>query len=668
MIEEKTVLNTFTAQGLDLSSPYGLAAEGKSPYCFNLWRDYSDDCKAIQTRPALRLFRSFEDNGANKDDLGGDFYIVPFGDGYVYKMGGAIYYSGETVPLVEGLSDENKNPENTVFRYAFYNNSMYIYEKESIKNIIIVLTFKDGKVAVKVIEIGLMMNFPDAFPEEYVAPTVLINVNSSGAGDKNLPFNMLSPFYTLQYLSEKDESGSAVKTYSLPLNGQPIMLEYTDLAGVKKYTSTGFSYNKEKQSVIITDIMPNTTFRLILLDSKRFDERDKVYCMKKFSIFDNRVFAAVSDNDEYKNRLIWSRAENPLYWADTDFVTDGQGGESVTDILPVGQYLAVFKKDTKDKNGIYLHYPTETKNEIVPKVYPSVYGLYDVGCINKNSTVNVNDNCFFLSYNGLNSLVGTDLNKISSVEHRSSFVDPALIADIKRDEKNVKVTAFRDYVCIYANGAFYLGDTKSTCINHNTAQRELNWYKWVNICPWTSTGADTAGKKNTRLLQLFEDNEGILCAVYYEKNMRYLVRFDNFEKDRRDSVIKYNAISTTTSFPIYSAVSTGYLDFGSGDRRKKSLRNRGFAMIEGDEIRVCAKRDWELRKEPEFLSSSKVSFIPYIKTDEGKSALTIKRKGVNIFYDMYCPDFLSLSVVYSSEKPMKFYKGINGAKIRERER
>lgn len=673
---ETAVRRQSVIKGLDLMNEGSVIDEARSPFLVNVWRDYdADGGVSLSSRPGIRIKYKIDTSAATaggKNIMTGLVQMTRFGGGYAVRMGQALFWwrytsdvsfsvtegkltpspASEAVVISQELTAEKSDRSKVRMPAVAYDNTFYFFDKGS-KKIIYFIIGTDGIPVSGVFEGSLSSE--GTYPDENTAPLVGINGNSNGGFNSNIPYNMMSRYYSVEYLSEAD-----IREYKNAGKGTPVAVYLLSDSGV--WTKQTADVTVGAAGIVFAEgkaPAAGTEFRVIFDRGKC--ENDILFGMRRFVVFDERVFAAVCDGTA-ANRLYWSRAGNPLFWADTDYVTDSAGGAGICDLLACGKYIVALKKDTRGESGIFLHTPQDNESDLAPRIYPSIYGLHDVGALNELSAVNVDGEPVFLSASGLKAIVSTDLTQTASVQHRSSLVDRLLCADISDAKKNTstmtaapRVFGFRGYICVFANSRIWFADTRQKFSNAGTKSTEYEWFKWDNAAVWIkSTFTNRA-----RLFDVFEDVDGQLAMTCRRSDNATFYVFAFTANDGYDETMNVNGVAA--KFPVLSVVSTRFENYGYPNCKKKPIRRQGYAKIEGEEIEVFSRTDGDY-SEPGF---SATFGVPNVYAELGQRAVSENKKDAELLYDIYVPRFTAMSVAYSSTKPMKFYYAVNGAIIKE---
>ena len=143
--------------------------------------------------------------------------------------------------------------------------------------------------------------------------------------------------------------------------------------------------------------------------------------------FDGRVF--LSGNPDLPNHVFYCERHDgyadPAYFGILDMQLDGVGNTPITGMVPVAGTLMVLKADTQQDGAIYFHTPSETGEDLQPKIYPPEQGLAGIGCL--GACINFLDDPVFISRLGVEGVGQLSVRYERAIEHRSSLVDALLV-------------------------------------------------------------------------------------------------------------------------------------------------------------------------------------------------------------------------------------------------
>ncbi|MBE6694887.1 MAG: leucine-rich repeat domain-containing protein [Ruminococcaceae bacterium] len=195
------------------------------------------------------------------------------------------------------------------------------------------------------------------------------------------------------------------------------------------------------------------------------------------AIFDGRIF--FSGNPEFPACVFYSSKDTnglnlPEYVGALNYFTVGRTDSRISYLLASGENLIVFKEDS-EKGGVYIHYPSDTAYDLVPRIYPCAYSISGVGALGR--AYNFYDDTVFLSDRGLDALSKRYLNAEHHIEHRSSNIDLALLQS--KPEKAL-ICRWLGYLCIALGEDIFLADSRRT-FRHASGDLQYEWYRLKGI-------------------------------------------------------------------------------------------------------------------------------------------------------------------------------------------
>ncbi len=192
-----------------------------------------------------------------------------------------------------------------------------------------------------------------------------------------------------------------------------------------------------------------------------------------FTSFDGRIF--LSGNPEIPNTVFYSSRDNtgknnPLYYGILNYFNDGIGNFPVISMLASGDSLAVFKGGNDGDGSIYYHYPKETGEDLIPKIYPVSYIHGGVSAL--GDAVSFFDDTVFLSSLGLSAITKRSVSLERNIVTRSENVNRKLLTE---DLKNATIAKWCGYLVLCTGDTFYLADSRSRFYN-STGELQYDWY------------------------------------------------------------------------------------------------------------------------------------------------------------------------------------------------
>ncbi len=287
---------------------------------------------------------------------------------------------------------------------------------------------------------------------------------------------------------------------------------YTPLVWVNgTQLTTGITYNASAGTVGISPApsVPSTPGQdnVIIQFSKTAGTESRIKNCKVARVFDNRVF--VSGNSNYAGNLFHSELNDPTYFADTSYYTDGDDGADIAALIQGQGVLIAVKEDRGTGSKVYLHTPslvytdaTDANSEV--KAYPRMETEIMLGC--SAGGVNFMDDIVYISPMGLEAI---RLSNDSSLEHRSTLIDTKFMTE--ENFQNCKMEIWNNYLMILINGKIYLADSRQKYAGADCMQYE--WYFWDNIGVWSSNTSPIFNQVN--LMKEYDGNLYLGCNNGY---------------------------------------------------------------------------------------------------------------------------------------------------------
>jgi hypothetical protein len=185
-------------------------------------------------------------------------------------------------------------------------------------------------------------------------------------------------------------------------------------------------------------------------------------------MWDDRIF--FTGNPAYPNALFHCEFNNPEYISDLSYYEEGSNNSAIKDIVVGADVLWVFKE--KDQNNANVFYHKKMLDNEQGKVYPRVQGNVEIGC--NSVAINFLDDIVYLSKNGLQGIITTELDSRQIISPRSHLVDSRLTNNT--DYYNAQMEEWNGYLFILVGNELYLADSrqKSAYLNNY----EYEWYLW----------------------------------------------------------------------------------------------------------------------------------------------------------------------------------------------
>ena len=195
------------------------------------------------------------------------------------------------------------------------------------------------------------------------------------------------------------------------------------------------------------------------------------------AIFDGRIF--FSGNPKFPACVFYSARDVnginlPEYIGALNYFTVGRTDSRVSYMLSSGENLIIFKEDS-EKGGVYIHSPSDTSYNLVPRIYPCAYSISGVGAL--GGAYNFYDDTVFLSDRGLDALSKRYLNSEHHIEHRSSNIDLALL---KNAPEKALLCRWLGYLCVALGEDIFLADSRRT-FRHESGDTQYEWYRLTGV-------------------------------------------------------------------------------------------------------------------------------------------------------------------------------------------
>ncbi len=405
-------------------------------------------------------------------------------DTHLFRISRSDLYAGDHLYLTytegsmtqsDALFDSMNPRRSTSF---IFNNRLYLIDG---KNYLVY----DGQTVKKVSEVA------------YV-PTTYINIIPSGEnadiGTEYEQRNVLTPCFkhtfiadgttTEFYMNENDlEEISEVKVYGKVVDNYEADLpngkiSFSEAPPRPEDVEGGF-YPEFYAGVEITAKKTFTAVSGVTEAESSIDTL--ITCCTLATVFDNRVF--FSGNPAYPNHAFYCGRNitgyvDPTYFGVLNYMQDGVGISPITGMVPVADTLMVLKNDTQQDGAVYFHSPTETGEDLQPKIYPSTQGLNGIGCL--GACTNFLDDPVFLSRLGVEAVGQLSVRYERAIEHRSSLIDAKLV---NLDLSRATLEEWNGYLVLLCDGKIFLADSRQK-YTHDIGVMQYEWYYLEDIGVW----------------------------------------------------------------------------------------------------------------------------------------------------------------------------------------
>ena len=407
----------------------------RSPDSLNLWKDYKNLGKCIETRPDIELVATYDNT-----IYGLFFYRVGNTEMMIVHSGTKLYrVEGNTkIVLFTGMKPAKSN--------AFvYNQILYI------KDGINYLRY-DGETIAQVT--GFI-------------PTTSIARKPAGGGTVYQDVNMLSAWRKNTFLADGESKDYYLD--AMDIDGEaPVVL----VNGNTMAYGTDFDYSPSVGKVTFTVAPPKPLTdgqdNVIITYKKTVTGyADRINKCTLLQVFDNRVF--FSGNKDYPNTVWHSSLNDPSYCSDLDYYNEGLDLSPVKSMVAGNNALWVFKEPSQANTTVFYHNPVVDAE--YGKIYPSTHSNISTGCI--ATGINFNDDIAFFSDRGMEAING-DVTTEQVVAHRSSMIDSRLLAET--NYKNMILEEWEGYLLVIIDNKVYLADSRAMVVNQN--HNEYEWFYW----------------------------------------------------------------------------------------------------------------------------------------------------------------------------------------------
>lgn len=321
-------------------------------------------------------------------------------------------------------------------------------------------------------------------------PTTYINASAGGIGTEYMQRNLLSPYFRntfiadgetgvfhmsedgLEAITEVKVYGKSVSAYTADLAAGTVTLSEAPAAPENTAQEGGGSYPEGYAGIEIT---AKKAVKNIQGASGGEDTAGLIASCRYAAVFDNRVFlsgSALAPNHIFYCERNESGAADPTYFGALNYMQDGIGDAPIRAMLPVADTLMVLKGDAKQDGTVFFHTAQDTDRDIQPKIYPSVRGLFGVGCV--GDAVSFLDDPVFVSRMGIDAMGQLSARYERAVEHRSSLIDAKLSA---ADMESAVLTEWNGYLAmlIRGTGRMFLADSRQR-YSDPTGVPQYEWY------------------------------------------------------------------------------------------------------------------------------------------------------------------------------------------------
>jgi hypothetical protein len=438
-------------RGVDFTG--GIVQNYRSPDALNMWKNYADD-DAVQTRPGMTFINNFGGKVVNVyflKDARNVLHCLLHVDTKLIEWSN---YPATPVTLVERYVGMNPNK------------SMGFIFKET-------LFLIDG---VKYLE------YDGISVSEVVGTIPLTSYMKNPDGSTNIdedtdtdlvyqPVNVLNSKRRNGFIA--DGTSTVYKLDAQNLDPASTYLMHAEISNASSVTdlveNVGFTVDRTKGWVTFNTAPAEGMDVYITYSKTAQGYKERILNSTLVTGFDNRVF--FSGNPDYPSTVFWSQLNDPRYIADINYEECGQNHALIKAIIPGNGVLWVIKEMEQNNSSVYYLTPTIDAN--YGKIYPSVNGSINLGCVGCGT--NFNDDVVFFSKRGLEGISSSSLYSEQILQHRSSMVDSKLISE--SNYQDIKLAEYEGYLLCLVNSHIYLADSRAKFQNISN-DIEYDWYYW----------------------------------------------------------------------------------------------------------------------------------------------------------------------------------------------
>lgn len=428
--------------GVDFSTDSSLVKINRSPDALNVWKNYNDtEGVCIETRPGLSLIGTI-----GEKILG--IYAVTDSKAIVHSKNKLYEWTNFPDEPTNETLNELYTGMDTSNRTVFNKFGDYLY-------------INDGTNYLRYNGTTVSKVSTSAF-----VPTTTIGRSPTGGGERYQDVNVLSPQRINQFLAD----GTSVN-YVLDAIG----IESVDKVVVNDVQLTTSDYTVNTATGTVTfntaPAVPAVSGQdnvFITFTKTISGYEDRIAKCKKALMWDNRMF--YTGNPTYPNAIFHSELNNPAYISDLSYYEDGASDSAIKDIKVGSDVLWVFKD--KDQNNKNVFYHTKTIDSEQGKVYPCVEGNVELGC--KSVAMNFLDDIVYLSKDGLQGIITTELDSRQVISPRSHLIDNKLVNNT--DYLNAQMEEWKGYLLVLVGDEVYLADSRQKTAYLSSFEYE--WYRW----------------------------------------------------------------------------------------------------------------------------------------------------------------------------------------------
>lgn len=421
-------------RGVDFSG--GEVNNSRSPNSKNMWKNYSNLGKCIESRPDIELLLSLANNV-----YGLFFYKINSIEHIIIHSGASLidYNTEEKTTTI--IKETGMKPSKSSF--FVFNNILYI------KDGLNYLKY-DGETCSEV---------------EGFIPTTTIKKTPLGSGESYQDVNLLTGKRKNTFCA--DGTSTVYQLDSEELSSSTVRVWINDveiITGFETNTTNGQITFTTAPTAPATDGQDNVTIEFEVTVP---GNRNMILKCSLLTVFDNRIFFA--GNIDYPNVLWHSSLDNPEYCSTLDRYPEGIDLAPIKALVPGNEALYVIKEPSQSNTTVFYHTPTIDTDE--GKCYPSSHSNITTGCV--STGINFGDDVIFFSNRGMEGITGS-ITSEQLLSHRSSMIDSKILKET--NYKNLILEEWKGYLLAIVDNKIYLADSQNMFTNQN--HYEYEWFYW----------------------------------------------------------------------------------------------------------------------------------------------------------------------------------------------
>ncbi|HBS60883.1 MAG TPA: hypothetical protein DEA44_16675, partial [Firmicutes bacterium] len=311
--------------------------------------------------------------------------------------------------------------------------------------------------------------------EGYV-PTTVIGRSPTGGGEIFEPVNLIQPKRTNSFTT--DGSATVFQLDADNIDNLPLTVS---VGGVEKRVGLHYTVNYAAGKVTLLSAPPNDNGidSVVITFSKTIEGyADRIKKCTVCGLFglgnDSRVF--LSGNPDYPNMDWQSGLYDPTYFPDTGYTKVGTENTAIMGYIKQYDSMVIVKEQASDETTIFFRTAVLADNN--EAIFPVYEGLSGIGAVSKYAFASFPGDQVFLSKNGLYGLDSDSVTNQKSIQLRSYYVNPKLIAEPGLE--NAVAVVWKKLYILCVNSVCYVANIEQ--VNTNQAgSKGYEWYYWTNI-------------------------------------------------------------------------------------------------------------------------------------------------------------------------------------------